>query len=544
MYYLQENDFSEAKGCVKEALKSYLEIENTTLKSKTRAEALLKRLNRDSASLKNFYEQQQKAEPSSAAEISQTNKIAKVKGNLNISHNESYQNITQASSSALSKNSAQYNDINTVSGNVNISNATMKRESVEDSNEPIVKKQRIITKDDDSSNEEIREEFFDPPNNREQNEVDFDNLPIAVDPPLNQDVLASLEEINEYIVDGVEYHKLFADFKTKAFRDLQSLDLIYLEPNFYKLIALQHILFLKPGSFSADMIVTFGERNLSKLYNHLHKKYFDHDTSKYNDILTKISNIFNEFPLDYQQVEDRLEDLYHVEKDVLSRRTLRCLLELVTSLPPYKEYGVVNELDLKMRFINPIFKPFLNDIDNKFRLHWPESNPIERKVHSKATQRPDALISNIEQSTFQENIGFMEVKSSLFNNRNRALILDMYRLVYFSRATIDVDRINSPIIIQVVGAKVNVYMHVLMGKKFYVTFFLFNLNIPFCIDDIQNFVPGIKKLISLHHALACCSKRDCLIDEDLISESQTTPLFEKRVECKVYQGDMERVQLC
>lgn len=292
------------------------------------------------------------------------------------------------------------------------------------------------------------------------------------------------------------------------------------------------------------MIETFGESNLLKLYKHIHKKHFSHDTSNYNNIISKISGIFDAPLLDYQEIEEELEILYTGEKDTWSRRIIRCLLELISLLPPYKENDIVNELDLKIRFINPILKYFLNDVEKKFRLRWPETSPPERKVYHKQVQRPDALITRTSQATYHENVGFAEVKSSLYNNKNRALILDMYRLIYFSKNTIDISKINSPIMIQIVGAKVNVYMQILISRKFYVTLFLFEMAMPLCLGEIKNFIPSIKKLISLNLALVTCNKENSFVDENMITTSKTTPLFEQRIESKVFQGDMDKIQLC
>jgi len=61
-------------------------------------------------------------------------------------------------------------------------------------------------------------------------------LPIVVDPSLNQEVLSNLEETSQYKLEDVEYDKLFALYKMRAFQQLSSMDHIYLEPNFYKLM--------------------------------------------------------------------------------------------------------------------------------------------------------------------------------------------------------------------------------------------------------------------------------------------------------------------
>ncbi|KAF1799533.1 hypothetical protein FB192DRAFT_1387234 [Mucor lusitanicus] len=160
-------------------------------------------------------------------------------------------------------------------------------------------------------------------------------------------------------------------------------------------------------------------------------------------------------------------------------------------------------------------------------------------------QRPDLLVTTIPHTTYCQNIAYGEVKSSLHQNRSQSLILDMYRLTHFSKSTIDIDKINSPIAIQVVGSRVSVYMNVLIAKKFYVMLFLYNFDLPLCLDEIKNILPGMKKLVSLHHALVSCNNKHNQVDETMINISKGTPLFERRVESRVCKDDdMEAIQLC
>ncbi|KAK4516083.1 chromatin-remodeling complex subunit ies6 [Mucor velutinosus] len=213
------------------------------------------------------------------------------------------------------------------------------------------------------------------PNIDAEANVDFDSLPTTVNPKLNQAVRSKLQTNAKYAVGDTEYQSLFAQYKKKCLSDLSQLDAIYLEPNFYKLIALENILFLKPGFYSTDMLRLFGEANLNKLYKHLLKTHFSFDTTKHTDLLNLIDDIFEKAFFDYHETQ--------------------------------------------------WLKYFLNDINDTFRLRYPESNPNERKLVKKEVLRPDCLVTNIPQSQYRENIAYGEVKSSYYTNSTRALILDV-----------------------------------------------------------------------------------------------------------------------
>ncbi|GAN11641.1 hypothetical protein MAM1_0770c11220 [Mucor ambiguus] len=519
--YLEEHSFPEAKKFMKEDLKLYTMSPIISKKAANKANLLLKQLDKESAILKNL-------SVSTQAATSQINNFEDVAGNVNISNSNDIQSQNATS------NNTQSNQFAKVNGDVNICNRTKREGPSQTSQQPKKLKSEHVDEID---------ELFDPPEETPA-AVDFDNLPIVVDPLLSQDVLRNLEDIGPYKCEDVEYGKLFMSYKTRSFQQLSSMNQIYLEPNFYKLIALEHVLFLKPGSYSSDMIDVFGENNLNKLYKHLVKKHFHYRTSEQETLISNIANLFEESFFDYQELEFNMEQLLAKEVQPLSKMVIRCVLDLLISLPQYKENNVINELDLKIRYLNPVLKYFFNDVKKKFKLRWPESNPAERKVYRKEIQRPDLLVTAIPQATYRQNIAYGEVKSSLYQNRSRSLILDMYRLVHFSKSTIDVDKINCPITIQIVGSKVNVYMNIVISKKFYVMLFLFNFDLPLCLDEIENMLPSIKKMISLHHALASCNSKENQVDEAMINMSKGTPLFERRVESRVCKDDdMEAIQL-
>ncbi|OAD05935.1 hypothetical protein MUCCIDRAFT_78999 [Mucor lusitanicus CBS 277.49] len=96
--------------------------------------------------------------------------------------------------------------------------------------------------------------------------------------------------------------------------------------------------------------------------------------------ISNITGLFEESFFDYQELESNLKQLLAKEGQPLSKMVIRCVIDLLISLPQYKESNVVNELDLKIRYLNPVLKYFCDDVKKKFKLRWPESNPAERKV--------------------------------------------------------------------------------------------------------------------------------------------------------------------
>ncbi|KAK4520309.1 uncharacterized protein ATC70_008442 [Mucor velutinosus] len=300
-----------------------------------------------------------------------------------------------------------------------------------------------------------------------------------------------------------------------------------------------------PGSYCTDMLRLFGEANVNKLYKHLLKTHYSFDTTKHTDLLNLIDDIFEKAFFDYHEVEANLEQLSQGMKDVWHKRIIRCIRELLEFLPQYKEVEAFNECVLRTRFLDPVVKYFLNDINDTFRLRYPESNLNERKLVKKEVLRPDCLVTNTTQPQYHRgNIAYGEAISSYYTNRTRALILYMYQLVYFSKSTIDTHKINAPIMLQVVGLKVNVYTLVLISQKFYVTLFLFDFILPQCKSEIKDFLPSIKKLVAMNEALVKCSNGDNKADSEMIRPSNDTPLFERRVETKIAKEESDSIHLC
>ena len=53
---------------------------------------------------------------------------------------------------------------------------------------------------------------------------------------------------------------------------------------------------------------------------------------------------------------------------------------------------VINETNLKTRYIHPILKYFGNDaLNEEFTVRYPETTPTQRRLHKDEAQRPNAM---------------------------------------------------------------------------------------------------------------------------------------------------------
>ncbi|KAL9539415.1 hypothetical protein MBANPS3_010269 [Mucor bainieri] len=368
--------------------------------------------------------------------------------------------------------------------------------------------------------------------------------PERLNPNLSAQVLSRLSCTGDYRLNGIDYAAMFTKLKVQAYHHLSNASVIYLEPQFTRLIALEHTLFLKPGSYTEDMISTFGVERLNDLHRKLLRDHFQSDVSVVNTLVSELYTVFDEFT-EIASMKQQLKDLKRKHKSTEALRVISCLKELLKFLPTNKEKdAVINETDMKIRYIQPIMKYFGNDLDSEeFMMRYPERNPVERKLYKHDVQRPDAIVSKLSQGEHTENIGYMEVKSSYYANRKRALMMDMYRLVYFARNSIDVSSLNGPLLMQVVGFKVNVYQEVLISKGFYVVYFVFGFDLPACKDDINLLLPNLKKLLMMYNVFKNCNVSNCRVDEQWCCPVENTPPYERRVVNTVYKGDYNTIVL-
>lgn len=102
-----------------------------------------------------------------------------------------------------------------------------------------------------------------------------------------------------------------------------------------------------------------------------------------------------------EEIYDQVELLKAKAKTHTDRHTIKIVLERLEFLPKYKlNPADINEENLRIKYIDPIFKYFFSHKKHGLVLHYPEKSPDERKLRTDTIKRPDAIVSFYQQSTF------------------------------------------------------------------------------------------------------------------------------------------------
>lgn len=170
-------------------------------------------------------------------------------------------------------------------------------------------------------------------------------------------------------------------------------------------------------------------------------------------------------------------------------------------MPKYKlNPDDINEINLRIKYIYPIFKYFFSHKKHGLVLHYPEKSPDERKLRTDTIKRPDAIVSFYQQSTRLHNAAFFEIKTAQYKSRTRILMVDLYKLVHYGKDALDAC-VFTPILFQVIGFEVTVYMQTLETKGFYAMFKVCTLKLPSTTFEIADFIDEVDKIAKLSSVL-------------------------------------------
>ncbi|KAL0141083.1 hypothetical protein V8B55DRAFT_1104879 [Mucor lusitanicus] len=93
--------------------------------------------------------------------------------------------------------------------------------------------------------------------------------PERLNPNMFEEVLSRLSCTGDYSLEDTDYAAMFTKFKIKVYNNLFSSSAIYLEPHFTRLLAVEHTLFLKPGSYTEEMTSVFSTPNPHKVSSYI-----------------------------------------------------------------------------------------------------------------------------------------------------------------------------------------------------------------------------------------------------------------------------------
>lgn len=337
----------------------------------------------------------------------------------------------------------------------------------------------------------------------------------------------------------------FTDYKLQCLRHLVNQKKNYLEAHFAEIIALSHSMLLKFGSYSRIMVDTFSLNFLEAYHQHLLTDVYDLNT---DSILSRtfINQLTQELSLlnltNQSEIYEKIELLKIAEKGLkcFDKQSLKMVLELLEFLPKYHiDKLKTNEENLKVKFFEPFFKYFFNNKETGLYMDYPETSPKERKIRTVSAKRPDMFISFYSQSKKLHNVSFCEIKPESCKSSKSKLVKDLYKLIHFGKDAVD-SCVPSPMLIQVVGPKVTFYLQNLVSKGCYITFEVFSMTLPTCVDEIASILQCIDKIAKLY--LVLLQNKDKLskvIVDEMKSDSLATPEVERIVEKIAFKNDID-----
>ncbi|KAI7853839.1 hypothetical protein BDC45DRAFT_510241 [Circinella umbellata] len=200
---------------------------------------------------------------------------------------------------------------------------------------------------------------------------------------------------------------------------------------------------------------------------------------------------------------------------------LRSLQNIMEEFPENPLQNV-KEHDLIHNIIDPVLRPFISS--SQCRLRWPEVNADIRKCRTNRTQRPDAILSEVEGVKYSSCIAYGEAKGTDSDNHGRAV--DLVRLGIFGKDCLDANRLNHVILFQIIGESVTFYIESLQAEATYTCTQFEKISFPRSCTDIKPFIDDISSFYTIFKAFKSIRQSmDTEYWESNHRETLDTPLY-------------------
>ncbi|KAG1033380.1 hypothetical protein G6F43_013581 [Rhizopus delemar] len=177
-------------------------------------------------------------------------------------------------------------------------------------------------------------------------------------------------------------------------------------------------------------------------------------------------------------------------KKLLSRASSICTIgKLPTN--DIKDEDSLGENELTCTFFDPILSRLIANPINNVHLRWSDIMAPETP-----RQRPDAVISKINQLSFGSSLGFGEAK--IQRTSKYELCHDLLRLALFSKKSIDVNYLGGCMLFQIHGFGITFYLTQLLHEQVYTMIEIGHLTFPRSINDLPMFI-NLSTLTTLLH---------------------------------------------
>ncbi|KAG1168326.1 hypothetical protein G6F70_002080 [Rhizopus microsporus] len=147
--------------------------------------------------------------------------------------------------------------------------------------------------------------------------------------------------------------------------------------------------------------------------------------------------------------------------------------------------------ELWSTYFDPLLSCLISDPDRLIHLRWTNAIPME-----KGKNRPDAVISEKQQMSFGNSVGYGEAKTQQ-GSCSKSLCLDTLRLAIFTKNAIDINKLDGALAFQIHAFNITFYLQQLTAKGIYTFIEIAHFRFPQSLDDL----PSLFTMINIKNSL-------------------------------------------
>ncbi|KAI9007859.1 hypothetical protein CLU79DRAFT_800452 [Phycomyces nitens] len=234
----------------------------------------------------------------------------------------------------------------------------------------------------------------------------------------------------------------FRQYQEKALEEAKEHGL-YMESHLQKILALSHILLLKPSQNDAEAVDIYGSDNLKEIQNAFTNQFFKASEIR---LSSEVQSMLLSLTIDLKDgVKTRREATQKIHRmqvgaDNFTYRILSLVANCIAKLRCHPFNETIGEMELITSILDPVLSPMLHDPDNDMIFKWTNTQVIETEVVNGS--RPDSNFILYKESSGFCSLGFGEVKSEKHATDTALLAIDLTRIAVFSKHAIDKSNVN------------------------------------------------------------------------------------------------------
>ncbi|KAI9004817.1 hypothetical protein CLU79DRAFT_841232 [Phycomyces nitens] len=276
----------------------------------------------------------------------------------------------------------------------------------------------------------------------------------------------------------------FRQYQEKALEEAKEHGL-YMESHLQKILALSHILLLKPSQNDAEAVDIYGSDNLKEIQNAFTNQFF-----KASEIRLSSEDLKD-------GVKTRREATQKIHRmqvgaDNFTYRILSLVANCIAKLRCHPFNETIGEMELITSILDPVLSPMLHDPDNDMIFKWTNTQVIETEVVNGS--RPDSNFILYKESSGFCSLGFGEVKSEKHATDTALLAIDLTRIAVFSKHAIDKSNVNC-----VLGTSIVLYACKLQDHGIYVFGELVKIKVPDSLETLPGFISCLSDIYRVIH---------------------------------------------